>query len=144
MLRSSKWPRHPSIVGIGRDSDDYLWCIRASLAPSRIGRRRVNRRLKGCISAPVLVNLQLSFGSNTVIDSKTIDQFMSALSRFLPKGPKDVEKNLRAALQGAFDRLNLVSREEIEVQEQVLARTRARLQELEKKIAELEEKLAKK
>ena len=76
-----------------------------------------------------------------MIDTKTIDQFMSALSRYLPKGPKGVEKNVRAALQGAFDRMNLVSREEIEVQEQVLARTRARLQELEKKIAELEEKL---
>jgi len=79
-----------------------------------------------------------------VIDTKTIDQFMSALSRFLPKGPKDVEKNVRAALQGAFDRMNLVSREELEVQEQVLARTRARLQELEKRIAELEENLKKK
>jgi len=79
-----------------------------------------------------------------MIETKTIDQFMSALSRVLPKGPKDVEKNIRAALQGAFDRLNLVSREEIEVQEQVLARTRARIQELEKRVAELEERLAKK
>ncbi len=76
-----------------------------------------------------------------MIDSKTIDQFMSALSRFLPRIPQDVEKNMRAALQGAFDRMNLVSREEIEVQEQVLQRTRARLQELEKRIAELEAKL---
>jgi hypothetical protein len=40
--------------------------------------------------------------------------------------------------------MNLVSREELEVQEQVLARTRTRLQELEKRIAELEEKLKKK
>ena len=80
----------------------------------------------------------------TVIDTKTIDQFMSALSQALPKGPKDVEKNVRAALQGAFDRLNLVSREEIEVQEQVLQRTRARIQELEKRVAELEDKLVKK
>ncbi|MHB8534343.1 MAG: accessory factor UbiK family protein [Sulfuricaulis sp.] len=79
-----------------------------------------------------------------MIDSKIIDPFMSALSRFLPRVPKDVEKNMRAALQGVFDRMNLVSREEIEVQEQVLARTRARLQELEKRIAELEENLKKK
>ena len=80
----------------------------------------------------------------TVIDTKTIDQFMSALSRALPRGPKDVEKNVRAALQGAFDRVNLVSREEIEVQEQVLQHTRARIQELEKRVAELEDKLVKK
>jgi len=79
-----------------------------------------------------------------MIDTKIIDQFVSALSRVLPRGPKDVQKNIRAALQGVFDRLNLVTREELEVQEEVLARTRARLQELEKRIAELEEKLKKK
>jgi len=79
-----------------------------------------------------------------MIDTKILDQFVAALSRVLPQGPKDVEKNIRAALQGVFDRLNLVTREELEVQEEVLARTRARLQELEKRIAELEEKLKKK
>lgn len=76
-----------------------------------------------------------------MIDGKTIDQFVTALSHVLPQGPQDVEKNIRAALHGVFDRLNLVTREEIEVQEQVLQRTRARLQELETRIAELEEKL---
>lgn len=79
-----------------------------------------------------------------MIDSKIVDQFVSALSRVLPQGPKGVEKNVRAALQGVFDRLKLVTREELEVQEEVLQRTRARLQELEKRIAELEEKLKKK
>ena len=79
-----------------------------------------------------------------MIDTKILDQFVMALSRVLPRSPKDVEKNVRAALQGVFDRLNLVTREELEVQEEVLARTRARLQELEKRIAELEEKLKKK
>jgi len=79
-----------------------------------------------------------------MIDSKIIDQFVAAVTRVLPEGPKGVEKNLRAAMQGMFDRMNLVSREELEVQEQVLARTRTRLQELEKRIAELEEKLKKK
>ncbi|MHB1140157.1 MAG: accessory factor UbiK family protein [Sulfuricaulis sp.] len=73
-----------------------------------------------------------------MIDAKIIDQFVSAVTRVLPEGPKGVEKNLRAAMQGVFDRMKLVSREELEVQEQVLQRTRARLQELEKRIAELE------
>lgn len=76
-----------------------------------------------------------------MIDGKTIDQFVAALSKVLPQGAQGVEKNIRAALQGVFDRLNLVTREEIEVQEQVLLRTRARLQELETRIGELEEKL---
>ena len=79
-----------------------------------------------------------------MLDTKILDQFVAALSRVLPHAPKNVEKNVRAALQGVFDRLNLVTREELEVQEEVLARTRARLQELEKRIAELEEKLKKK
>jgi len=78
-----------------------------------------------------------------MIDTKIIDQFVSAVTRVLPEGPKGVEKNLRAAMQGVFDRMKLVSREELEVQEQVLARTRGRLQELEKRIAELEAKLKK-
>ena len=76
-----------------------------------------------------------------MLDTKILDQFIAALSRVLPQGSKDIEKNVRAALQGVFDRLKLVTREELEVQEQVLQRTRARLQELEKRIAELEEKL---
>jgi BMFP domain-containing protein YqiC len=79
-----------------------------------------------------------------MIDTKILDQFVAALSRVLPQGPKDIEKNVRAALQGVFDRMNLVSREELEVQEQVLQNTRARMQQLEKRIAELEERLKKK
>ncbi|MBI3571491.1 MAG: accessory factor UbiK family protein [Gammaproteobacteria bacterium] len=76
-----------------------------------------------------------------MLDTKIIDQFVAAVTRLLPEGPKGFEKNVRAAMQGVFDRMNLVSREELEVQEAVLARTRAHLQELEKRIAELEEKL---
>jgi len=57
----------------------------------------------------------------------------------LARGPAaDLEKNLRALLASAFGRLDLVTREEFDVQREVLARTRARLQELEAKLAELE------
>lgn len=76
-----------------------------------------------------------------MIDPHIIDQFVTRVTQLLPSGPKDFEKNVRAAVQGLFDRLKLVSREEIEVQEQVLQRTRARVQELEKRITELEQKL---
>ena len=73
-----------------------------------------------------------------------LDDLTAALAHVLPAGlTREVEKNLRAALQSALARLDLVTREELEVQEQVLARTRARLQEMEKKLAELEEKLKK-
>ena len=50
----------------------------------------------------------------------------------------DLERNLRVMLQSAFARLELVTREEFDVQREVLARARAKLQELEAKLAELE------
>jgi hypothetical protein len=59
----------------------------------------------------------------------------------LARGPAaDLEKNLRALLASAFGRLDLVTREEFDVQREVLARTRARLQELEAKLSELEKR----
>ncbi|MEE9596914.1 MAG: accessory factor UbiK family protein [Acidiferrobacterales bacterium] len=75
-----------------------------------------------------------------MISVKIIDQVSAAVSNVLPSQlSSDVQKNMRAALQSALERLDLVTREELEVQEAVLARTREKLQELEKKIAALEE-----
>jgi BMFP domain-containing protein YqiC len=55
-----------------------------------------------------------------------------------------VEKNFRAVLHSAFTRLDLVSREEFEVQSSVLARTREKLEQLEKLVAQLEAQLKEK
>ncbi len=75
-----------------------------------------------------------------MISVKIIDRVSAAVSNVLPSQlSSDVKKNMRAALQSALERLDLVTREELEVQEAVLARTREKLQELEKKIATLEE-----
>jgi hypothetical protein len=73
--------------------------------------------------------------------TKLLDDLLATVTRRLPPLPQDVQLNLRAALTGFFDRLDLVTREELEVQEQVLARTRAKLEEMEKRVAELEAKL---
>jgi len=54
---------------------------------------------------------------------------------------KDVEKNVKAMLSQGFSRLDLVTREEFDVQAQVLAKTRARLEALEARVAELEAQL---
>ena len=63
------------------------------------------------------------------------------MKEILTRGPAaDLEKNLRALLAAAFGRLDLVTREEFDVQREVLARTRAKLQQLEAKLAELENK----
>jgi len=54
----------------------------------------------------------------------------------------ELEAQLKGILQGALSKLDVVSREEFDSQMVVLARTRARLEALEAKVAALEEKLA--
>lgn len=64
-------------------------------------------------------------------------------SEMLKNSPaKDVERNVKAMLSQGFSKLDLVTREEFDTQAQVLARTRLRLEELERRVAELEQKLA--
>lgn len=73
------------------------------------------------------------------------DVFNDLQSRFsdlLKNSPaRDVERNMRAMLSQGFSKLDLVTREEFDTQTQVLIRTRARLEELERRVAELEQKL---
>lgn len=54
---------------------------------------------------------------------------------------KDMEKNVKAMMTQGFSKLDLVTREEFDIQTQVLAKTRAKLEELEAKVAELEARL---
>ena len=72
-------------------------------------------------------------------DTRLLEEIDRKMKEILARGPAaDLEKNLRALLASAFGRLDLVTREEFDVQREVLARTRARLVELEAKLAELE------
>jgi BMFP domain-containing protein YqiC len=79
-----------------------------------------------------------------MIDPKAIDDLAKRFVEALPPGFRqfqvDMEKNFHAALQTTFSKLELVTREEFEVQQEVLARTRAKLDELEKQVADLESK----
>lgn len=68
----------------------------------------------------------------------SLDQIMSTITRLLPRTPRDARRNLHAALADLLGRLDLVTREELEVQEAVLARTRERLREMEQRIMALE------
>ena len=54
---------------------------------------------------------------------------------------KDIEKNVKGLMQQGFQKMDLVTREEFDIQVQVLAKTRAKLEDLEAKIAALEAKL---
>lgn len=55
---------------------------------------------------------------------------------------KDLERNVKAMMTQGFSKLDLVTREEFDIQAQVLAKTRAKLEALEARVAELETKLA--
>jgi BMFP domain-containing protein YqiC len=55
---------------------------------------------------------------------------------------KDIEKNVKAMMTQGFSKLDLVTREEFDIQAQVLAKTRAKLEALELRMTDLEERLA--
>ena len=77
--------------------------------------------------------------SNPNIDN-VIDRIMANLPRGLSIFTQEAEHNLKAALRSGLGKMDLVTREEFDVQRDVLARTRAKLEALEKQVAELEKR----
>ena len=74
-----------------------------------------------------------------MLDPKVFEELSSRLSALIAASPAaDIEKNARALLSGFFARLDLVSREEFDIQAQVLQRTREKMKALEERIARLE------
>ncbi len=55
---------------------------------------------------------------------------------------QDLEKHLKATLKSTLERMDLITREEFDIQQKVLARTRSKLEALEKQVAELEQSIA--
>ena len=76
------------------------------------------------------------------MDPKFFEDIAKKLNEAVPPGLKelknDLEKNFKNILQSGFSKLDLVTREEFDVQVRVLARTRAKLTELEKQLGQLE------
>jgi BMFP domain-containing protein YqiC len=76
------------------------------------------------------------------IDPQTLDELARKLAAAVPDGvrqvQRDLESNFRSVLGAALGKLDLVTREEFEVQQQVLARTRERLEQLGARLVELE------
>jgi len=81
-----------------------------------------------------------------MIDPKKIEQIARQVHESMPKGIRefgeDAEKKIRQVLQAQFSRMDLVNREEFDVQTQVLLRTREKLVAMEQRLTELEAKLA--
>ena len=82
-----------------------------------------------------------------MLNTKIIDDLARQISESMPAGVKgmqeDVQKNIHSLLQGALAKLDLVTREEFDVQESVLARTRENLETLEARLVNLEAAAAK-
>jgi len=82
-----------------------------------------------------------------MFDPKKIDEIASRLADSMPPGldaiRSDLEKNIHAALQGVLNNMDLVTREEFEVQKAVLAKTRQKLETLEQQLQTLEAQMTK-
>lgn len=80
----------------------------------------------------------------TAMTDQSLDDLVKKLAEAVPAGlrslQKDLEENFRSVLQAGLGKLDLVTREEFEVQEAVLARTREKLEALEKRLEEFEKK----
>jgi ubiquinone biosynthesis accessory factor UbiK len=81
-----------------------------------------------------------------MFDAKTIDEMANKLAGVIPPAlhtvKDDLEKTFRAVLQSALGKMDLVTREEFEVQKLVLAKTRTNLEALEKRVEALEKSVA--
>ena len=81
-----------------------------------------------------------------MIDPKKIEQIARQVHESMPKGLRefgdDIEKKVRQVIQSQLTRLDVVSREEFDVQTQVLLRTREKLALLEQRISDLESRAA--
>lgn len=74
-----------------------------------------------------------------MLDPKILEDLSARVAQALAATPvADIEKNLRALLAAQFAKLDLVTREDFEVQKELLARAQARLAALEQRLAEIE------
>lgn len=74
-----------------------------------------------------------------MLSQKALDEINAKVSDLIAQNPaKDLEKNMRALLAAVFARLDLVTREEFDVQQEVLKRTREKLTQLEARVAKWE------
>ena len=76
-------------------------------------------------------------------DNFSLDEFARRIADSLPENLRglgeDLQRNLKSTLRSGLERMDLVTREEFDIQQQLLARTRAKLEALEARVAELED-----
>jgi ubiquinone biosynthesis accessory factor UbiK len=108
--------------------------VRQNDAPHRIG---TGASLGASVEA--LVNWSHTTKGRSMLKQKLATDMFGKVSEVIAMSPaRDLEKNLKASLSAWLGKLDLVTREEFDVQTEVLARTRIQLQELEARLARLE------
>lgn len=94
------------------------------------------------LNAAEKADLRTFYGGTYMIKATLLSELAAQLSKALPEHlgtlKSDFEKNCSAILAKTFDKFDIVTREEFETQTKVLQRTRKKLDELEKKLAEME------
>jgi ubiquinone biosynthesis accessory factor UbiK len=74
-----------------------------------------------------------------MLNNEKLNEISNKIREIVKDSPlPDIEKNIDALLKGMFTKMELVTREEFDVQTEVLKRTRQKLEELEKKLSEIE------
>ena len=77
-----------------------------------------------------------------MLNSKALNDLSNKIKEILKNSPlSDADKNIHALIQGMFTKMELVSREEFDVQAEVLRNTREKLLQLEAKLSEVEAKI---
>ena len=77
-----------------------------------------------------------------MLNSKTLDELAARIGKALEGSPaRDVERNVKAMLKSGLARLDLVTRQEFDIQSEVLRKTREKAERLEARIAELEARI---
>jgi ubiquinone biosynthesis accessory factor UbiK len=76
-----------------------------------------------------------------MFSTEKVNEISNKINEIIKSSPlADIEKNINALIQGVFTKMELVSREEFDIQTEVLRNTREKLTKLEAKLTELEEK----
>lgn len=74
-----------------------------------------------------------------MLNSKTLDELAARIGKAFEASPaKDIEKNIKAMLQSGLTRLDLVTRQEFDIQAEVLRKTREKVERLEARVTALE------
>ncbi|WP_434778791.1 accessory factor UbiK family protein [Neisseria sp. Ec49-e6-T10] len=78
-----------------------------------------------------------------MMKQKLFDEFTQKISETIANSPaKDIEKNVKSLMGSAFTKMDLVTREEFDIQQHVLVKTREQLTALEERVSELEKQLS--